>query len=65
MTRKITALPSVVMLADGRTKELRSLDENERKLFDEQLCRSINEAMSGYYTYHRNDWNDLCRKIKK
>lgn len=64
MTRKITALPSIVMFVSGKTKELKSLDENERKLFNEQFCRSINETMSGYYTYHRNDWNDLCRKIR-
>ncbi len=63
MAGKITALPSVVTFSDGRTRELSSLDENERKQFNERLCRSISEAMSDYYAYNRNDWDDLCGKI--
>lgn len=63
MARKITALPSVVILKDGTKKELQSLSDNERKLFNERICEIINEAMSDYYTHHRDDWKDLCKKM--
>lgn len=63
MARKITALPSIVVFKDGTKRELKSLDKNERKLFNEQICRSINETMSDYYTHHQDDWNDLCKKM--
>lgn len=63
MARKITALPSVIVVQDGTEKELISCSPEERENWNTKLCHRISTAMREQYTDKIEEWNNFAAKM--
>ncbi len=63
MARKLTALPSVVIMPDGSEKELDSFSKEEHLNWSKQICRQIGIAISEYYADDIEGWNKFARNM--
>lgn len=63
MARKITALPSVVIMSDGSEKELNSFSQEEREEWNKKICQQIGIAMSEEYADRIDKWNIFAKKM--
>lgn len=63
MARKITALPSVVIMPDGSLKELNSFTKEEREEWSKKMCQRIGAAISEKYANRPEEWNIFAKKM--
>ncbi|MBR5683480.1 MAG: hypothetical protein IKW96_09470 [Ruminococcus sp.] len=63
MARKLTALPSVVIMPDGSEKELDSFSTEEREKWGIKMCQRIGRAISEYYADDIEGWNKFARNM--
>ncbi|MDD6280060.1 MAG: hypothetical protein PUA81_09790 [Oscillospiraceae bacterium] len=63
MAKKITALPSVVIMPDGSEKELDSFTQEEREEWSDKMCQRIGDALSEKYTGRPKEWNLFIKKL--
>ena len=63
MARKITALPSVVIMPDGSLKELDSFSQKEREEWSNKMCQRIGDALSEKYAGRPEEWNIFIKKL--
>ena len=63
MARKITALPSVVIMPDGSEKELDSFTQEEREEWSKKICQRIVLAMQNQYANDVKGWNKFIEKM--
>lgn len=61
--KKLTALPSVVIMPDGSEKLLDSFTKEERDEWSKKVCKQIGLAMSEEYANDIAGWNDFARKM--
>lgn len=63
MARKITALPSVIVMPDGSEKELNSFSQEERENWNTKICQRIGIAISEQYADCIQEWNIFARRM--
>lgn len=63
MARKLTTLPSVVIMPDGSEKEIDSFSTEEREKWEIKMCQRIGRAISEYYADDIEGWNKFARNM--
>ncbi len=63
MAKKITALPSVLIMDDGSEKELKSCSPEEREEWSNKMCRRIGEAIRAQYADNPAGWKEFITKM--
>lgn len=63
--KKLTALPSVVIMPDGSEKLLDSFTKEEREEWIKTMCERIAKAISEKYAGRPPaEWNEFIRKLQ-
>lgn len=63
MAKKITALPSVIVMPDGSEKELNSFPKEERDNWNTKICQRIGNAISEHYADCIQEWNIFAQRM--
>ena len=63
MAGKIKALPSVIVMPDSSEKELDSLSDEQREIWDSEVCQRIGNAIREQYASCIQEWNIFAEKM--
>ncbi len=63
MAKKITALPSVLIMDDGSEKELKFCSPEERENWNNKIRRRVSDAIRELYADNPTGWNEFATRM--